>query len=154
MPHWVETYPHTIWASVILKDNKISDWKIGQNRLSQKYNIQSLHEAHPEYTYEEHSWEVSDDDEHSDVFDIHASEWFRQWELHEDFIGSKPYEDKPDVFSEEMLKKASFNWSDLDGKTLKIHVASTTDGTCAIGTNEEGREYVLYCNPKAEGAPF
>lgn len=30
MAHWVDTYPHDVYASVLLLDGEIYNWKIGQ----------------------------------------------------------------------------------------------------------------------------
>nr|WP_243156853.1 phage antirepressor KilAC domain-containing protein [Clostridium beijerinckii] len=56
MAHWCDTWPHIIIASVILKDNKIKLWKVGQNPLRDKYSIEMLIKEHPEYSYEEKKW--------------------------------------------------------------------------------------------------
>lgn len=89
MAHWVDTYPHNIWASVILKDNKIMDWKIGQNRLNEKYIIPE----NSNYSYEEICYVVDTPEKHDKTFDTDAREWLKQWELHEGFKGSSPFDE-------------------------------------------------------------
>lgn len=91
MANWLETYPHTITASVILKNNKIRLWKLGQNKLSEDYTIESLVSKHPEYSYMEKDFIVNNKEEHSEVFNKLGVEWFNKWELHDDFKGLKPY---------------------------------------------------------------
>lgn len=93
MAHWCDTCPHVIVASVILKDNKIKIWKVGQNPLKEKYNIDVLVKEHPEYSYQEKEWIVFNDLGHNKVFDEHSKDWFKQWELHEDYHGFSPFED-------------------------------------------------------------
>lgn len=93
MAHWCDTWPHTIVASVILKDNKIKLWKVGQNRLKDKYDIKGLIKAHPEYSYQEKEWIVHNDLGHNKVFSEHSKKWYRQWKLHEDYHGSSPFEE-------------------------------------------------------------
>jgi hypothetical protein len=91
MAHWLDTFPHKICASVILKNNKIKFWKVGENPLKDKYNIPALEKEHPEYSYKEQYFEVNNKFEHNVVFEVEAVEWFRQWDLHEDFKGSSPF---------------------------------------------------------------
>lgn len=93
MAHWCDTYPHIIMASVILKDNKIKLWKVGQNPLKDKYNIDALIKSHPEYSYQEKEWTVFNDLGHNKVFDEHSKNWFKQWKLHEDYVGEGPFEE-------------------------------------------------------------
>jgi hypothetical protein len=93
MAHWCDTWPHVIIASVILKDSKIKLWKVGQNPLNDKYNIQGLIKEHPEYSYEEKKWTVYNDLGHNKVFYEHSKNWFKQWELHPQHLGGSPFVD-------------------------------------------------------------
>jgi len=93
MAHWCDTWPHTIVASVILKDNKIKLWKVGENPLKDKYDIKALEAIHSEYSYQEKEFAVYDDWEHEKVFNQYSKEWFKQWELHENYKGSSPFEE-------------------------------------------------------------
>ncbi|MZK54169.1 hypothetical protein GT711_28390 [Clostridium beijerinckii] len=93
MAHWCDTWPHIIIASVILKDNKIKLWKVGQNPLRDKYSIEMLIKEHPEYSYEEKKWTVYNDLGHNKVFYEHSKNWFRQWELHPQHLGGSPFTD-------------------------------------------------------------
>lgn len=93
MAHWCDTWPHIIIASVILKDNKIKLWKVGQNPLRDKYSIEMLIKEHPEYSYEEKKWTVNNDLGHNKVFYEHSKNWFRQWELHPQHLGGSPFVD-------------------------------------------------------------
>lgn len=92
MAHWCDTWPHDIYASVLLKDNKIKLWKVGQNKLSDSYNTSALAEQHPEYSYKEICFTVNNNDEHNNAFDVLSREWFKQWEVHEDFRGINPHD--------------------------------------------------------------
>ncbi|MBX4267171.1 hypothetical protein [Clostridium estertheticum] len=92
MKHWLNTFPHKIYATTILKDNKIIYWKVGQNRLKDTYNIENLIKNHPSYSYEEHCFEVNTSTEHKNIFQIESVEWFRQFGLHEKFKGISPFD--------------------------------------------------------------
>lgn len=93
MAHWCDTWPHIIVASVILKDNKIKLWKVGEYSLKDKYNIEALMKEHPEYSYQEKEWTVYNDLGHNKVFREHSRKWFSQWKLHEKHIGGSPFEE-------------------------------------------------------------
>ncbi len=87
MPHWLDTYPHTVYASVILKDNKIVVWKVGQYSCKDYLFDPNI------YTVQEQAFVVNSSEEHNRVFEKDAKDWFRQWDLHEDFRGMSPFED-------------------------------------------------------------
>ena len=93
MINWCDTYPHIIVASVILKDNKIKLWKVGQNRLRDTYDIEGTIKIHPAYSYEEKEWIVFNDLDHEKVFIEDSKKWFKQWEHHEKHLGGSPFED-------------------------------------------------------------
>lgn len=93
MAHWSDTCPHVILASVILKDNKIKLWKVGENPLKDKYNIEALVKEHTRYSYQEKEWTVFNDLGHKKVFNEHSRNWLKQWELHEEFKGCSPFEE-------------------------------------------------------------
>lgn len=94
MPHWVDTYPHKVYASVLLLDDKIYNYKIGQNYWKSPMYVtmrtsdfDKMDRMRVEYTF----FEVSDSEEHSKAFDVYARDWFKQWEVHEEYVGSKCY---------------------------------------------------------------
>jgi len=93
MPHWLDVYPHALYASVIIKNNKIKVWKVGDRKLSEKYLVDDLIEQHPEYGYHEKKWLVNDSNEHQDVFEKLAPEWFLQWPHADDYVGFPAYSD-------------------------------------------------------------
>ena len=98
MPHWIDVYPHDIHASVILKNNKIKLWKVGDRKLNEKYAIDELIKQRPDYSYSEFTWSVNSSEEHNEIFFLNAPEWFKQWEIHEEFQGFDPY--KRDLLAE------------------------------------------------------
>ncbi|MGG2091295.1 hypothetical protein AB1283_00830 [Bacillus sp. S13(2024)] len=94
MAHWVDTYPHKVYASVLLLDNKIYNWKIGQRYWDSPFSMtirtsdmEKFSKMKTKYIH----WEVNTSDEHQEVFEKHAREWFKQFEIHEEYIGSDPY---------------------------------------------------------------
>lgn len=89
--HWSDKYPHDLHASVILKNGKIKIWKVGNGKLSEKYNVKHLETERPHYSYQEKTWIVQDRYEHNDVFSKHAPEWFRQWPHSDEYIGFPAY---------------------------------------------------------------
>ena len=54
-------------------------------------------------------------------------------------------------FNEEHLKILSFNWEDLNDKTLRISVSKSIDGKVVCGKcKEDGKVYVLHMNINKE----
>ncbi|MFD0682392.1 MULTISPECIES: hypothetical protein [unclassified Paenibacillus] len=92
LKHWVDTYPHVIHASVLLLDNKIENWKVGQ-RSKETYEFRGFWKKDRlnDYTSYTISWTVNNSEEHNAVFTKIAPMWFRQWEVASDFNGSVPY---------------------------------------------------------------
>lgn len=86
MAHWIDTYPHNIFTSVILKDNKIILWKTGGHTLKDNYLIDKT-----KYSYFENCFVANCKEEHDLIFEERSIEWFKQWELHENFNGFSPY---------------------------------------------------------------
>lgn len=90
---WIDEYPHSVFASVCLLDNKIENWKVGEHPkthpgyFSGFWKMDKLND----YTSQYIEFVVNNDKEHHNAFVKLAPEWFKQWELVEDFIGSKPY---------------------------------------------------------------
>ncbi len=95
MPHWSEVYPHELHASVVLKDNKIISWKVGNGKLRDKYMIDILIKTNPEYLYQEKTWVVNNEAEHREVFEIYSTKWLDKWEIHKDFQGFNPHINEP-----------------------------------------------------------
>lgn len=106
MAHWVETYPHTVYASVLLKDGKITNWKIGQRRWEHNMDMTRMFKLpfnladYEGETVESTSWEVNNDKEHNEVFESLAREWMKQWEVHEECNGNPPYREPMNFWDE------------------------------------------------------
>ncbi|HZG16940.1 MAG TPA: hypothetical protein VE710_18270 [Candidatus Bathyarchaeia archaeon] len=94
MAHWVDTYPHKVYASVLLLDGKIYNYKIGEyywrfpGEVKMRYSdIDKLDRMTVEHTF----FEVNNDIEHNRAFDVLAPEWFKNWEVHENHVGAPAY---------------------------------------------------------------
>lgn len=91
---WSDEYPHELHANVLLLDNKIECWKTG-NRKSDKefWSFKSYWkpDRHKDYIVETKTWIVNNDQEHSEVFEFLATEWYRQWEHADDYKLGKAY---------------------------------------------------------------
>lgn len=92
LKHWCETYPHYIWVSVLLKDNKIIDLKVGQHRIIQRYDMNNLIRHYPDYSYAENKYVVYSSEDHNRIFEKDAKQWMKQWGIHKDFDGCLPFE--------------------------------------------------------------
>jgi hypothetical protein len=89
---WHDEYPHSLFASVLLLDNKIENWKVvnyPKKTLSftHYWNLDRLND----YVSFNKEWIVNNDKEHNQVFEELAPEWFKQWELADNYMWAKPY---------------------------------------------------------------
>jgi len=106
MAHWIETYPHTVYASVLLKDNKIANWKIGERCWESNMDMaRRISHSKPfnmaDYageTVESIGFEVNSSEEHNHAISVLAENWFRQWEIHENCEGQPAYEEELNYF--------------------------------------------------------
>lgn len=82
MKHWIETYPHKIYASVLILDDKVMDYKIGERKWEHIYDvtlrgqieIKDLDRCKVKNT----CWEVNNINEHGIVFNVLAKEWIEE----------------------------------------------------------------------------
>jgi len=72
MPHWSDIYPHNLFASVSLIDNKITGWKVSDRIIDWSSN----HYGGGIIKYIK--FVVNTGEEHNDVFENLAHEWFKQ----------------------------------------------------------------------------
>lgn len=95
---WHDEWPHKVYASVLLLDGKIEDWKTGNPPKKEpgEFRAHWKRDRMSDYTVEYVGFEVNNDQEHDDAFRKLAPQWFRQWELAEDLHGSPPYSDRAD----------------------------------------------------------
>lgn len=88
-------YPYKIYASVLLLDNKIENWKVCFNP---KYSIMEWtlkdwvkFNRLDEYDTDVKEFEVLNDKQHAEVFEELAPEWFKQWKHADDYYLYKAY---------------------------------------------------------------
>lgn len=99
MPFWDDEYPHELHASVLLWENQIVRWKVGPSywedptAISFRGEIPNLREVfdNGELSVQHKTFVVHDDEEHEAVFRKHAAKWFKQWKIHQNHRGGKPY---------------------------------------------------------------
>lgn len=80
-----------VFASVILKDNKIMQWKIGPKTFLDCLDINHLITRYPNYSFESTFYEAENIKYYNEDTRALFKDWFRQWKIHEDFVGMKPY---------------------------------------------------------------
>lgn len=79
MKNWLETYPHKIYASILLLDGKLIDYKIGEHYWESPFNVclkgqitlEELKRCTTDYRY----WVVNSPTEHNNIFNVAAKEW-------------------------------------------------------------------------------
>lgn len=92
MKEWNDAYPYQIFASVLLVDGKIENWWLGISKLDYHFDAANyLKDKSRDYVIVKTSWKINTPEEHDIVFYELSTEWFKQWELTEGFIGFKPY---------------------------------------------------------------
>ena len=84
-----------VFASVLLRDGKIWNWKISGNP---KYNVYDwsmrLSDRLDEWNMQSVVIEFYDDstEQRNSIFSTSAPNWFKRWELHEEYyLPNKPY---------------------------------------------------------------
>jgi hypothetical protein len=101
MKNWISTYPHEIIASVMLLDGKIYNYRIGEHPIGDQPFGKLIRVKISEEEMEKEklmeietiAFEVNNVNEHRDIFNVIAREWFKTWEIHEDLVGNRPYRD-------------------------------------------------------------
>lgn len=80
-------YPMTLYASALLLDWKIENWKVSGNQKSHPFDFKHnwKKDRLNDYTVESHSWIVNNDEEHKQVFDELAQQWLSQWKHADDY---------------------------------------------------------------------
>lgn len=73
-------YPYDLYASVLLLDGKIENWKVVNYPKKTPGAFSGFWKPArmKDYTVQNHKWTVNNSLEHEEVFSKHAPEWFRQ----------------------------------------------------------------------------
>lgn len=79
MKHWINTYPHTIYANVLMLDGKIIDYSIGEHcwnsindiTLRGQVTLDELMKCNIKHK----SWEANTQIEHSNIMSYDAPGW-------------------------------------------------------------------------------
>lgn len=82
MSSWLETYPHKVFASVLILNNEVVDYKIGEHcwndvkevTLRGQISLEDLFKSKILNT----SWKVNSREEHNMVFKKIAREWINE----------------------------------------------------------------------------
>lgn len=90
---WHEQYPHMVYASVLLLDGKIENWKIGGYRkdVPLEWTNYWKMDRIDDYCCFSKAFEVNTPEEHNRVFNELGHEWFKQWPHADDFKLMKAY---------------------------------------------------------------
>jgi hypothetical protein len=93
MTHWSDIYPHELHANVLLLDNKIECWKVGNTKAEEYWPFKAYWKLDRlnDYEVKSHTWVVNNDEEHNEVFRTLSKEWFRQWEHADDYKLQRAY---------------------------------------------------------------
>ena len=96
---WHDEYPHSIFASVLLLDNKIEGWKVGNRRWESPVEAKALWKMDrlKDYQVQSMGWDVYSIEAHNEVFSVHSKNFFKQWEIADDFRLTPPYEEEEET---------------------------------------------------------
>ncbi|MFC4305773.1 ASCH domain-containing protein [Cohnella boryungensis] len=91
--HWSDKYPHDLYASVLLLDGKIENWKVVDypKKTPGIFSGFWKRDRLKDYTVQTQKWTVNNFLESQDAFNKHAPAWFRQWPHADDYIGFPAY---------------------------------------------------------------
>lgn len=85
----------TYYASALLFENKIVNWKVGSTKWRNWYDVRTdkipKGVKHSDCYVESKTFHKSDDVSTNDIFNVLAPEFFRQWEIHDKLRGFGPY---------------------------------------------------------------
>lgn len=133
----IDKYPHKVYASVILLDDKIYKWKIGMNYWESAGQATLFIRSWDDFKRMESKYiafEVNNPDEHEEAFSTKAPEWFAQWEAHEDIMGAPPR--RPNT-NDNDIKLEEFKDRLEDLNKLIVEMESACHGGFRISTDEE-----------------
>lgn len=95
MKHWVNTYPHDIYASVLLLDGKIEAWRVDKTKIDAIVHLDPEHWKEGrdnDYEIKSKKWTVENAEGHNYVFNTLAPAWFANWKLADDYQLASPWD--------------------------------------------------------------
>jgi hypothetical protein len=89
-------YPHKVFASVLLLDGKIYNWKIKNTHWTTPMEVKMRYSDFPlidegRFTVEWTSFMTNNSEEHSLAFTTWSREWYSQWEVSDKKVGASPF---------------------------------------------------------------
>lgn len=93
---WDEEYPYNLNASVLLLDDEIYNWKIGNQIWEHPSCVKMLYDdmkliKEGRFKVENKSFVINSSEEHQEVFEKKAFDWFKNWKVSDKHIGAKCY---------------------------------------------------------------
>lgn len=90
---WHDEYPHMLYVSVLLLDNKIENWKVGNYHWDNPYMVKAYWKPDRlnDYKVQWIGYCCKNDEEHNKVFTELAPKWLRAWKHARDYRLSRAY---------------------------------------------------------------
>jgi hypothetical protein len=90
---WHDTYPHSLFASVLLLDGKIESWKVVNYPKKHPFDFKAdwKRDRLNDYTCQWTEFVANDAEEHNRIFQELAPAWFKQWPHADDYWGFEAY---------------------------------------------------------------
>lgn len=93
MKHWVDTYPHMVYVSVLLLDHRIENWKVGQEHWANPLAVKAYWKTNrlKDYKTQFIGFYCKNDTEHNKVFEELAPKWLKQFKHAKDYKLQRAY---------------------------------------------------------------
>jgi hypothetical protein len=91
--HWSDEYPHMIYVSVLLLDNRIENWKVGNYQWHNPGECKCYWKFKrlKDYKVQSIGFWCKNDEEHNRVFTELAPKWLKQFKHAKDYRLSRAY---------------------------------------------------------------
>ena len=87
---WHDEYPHSVWASVLLLDNKIENWKIGGHKRDVgTWTHYWKRDRLGDYIVVNKEFTANNQEDHERIFERDGKDFINNWEYADDYRWSK-----------------------------------------------------------------
>lgn len=83
-----DNYPHMLYISVLLLDNRIENWKVGNRKWINPYEVSGFWKIDrmKDYKVQWVGYLCKNEQEHCKVFEELAPKWLKQWKYAKDYF--------------------------------------------------------------------
>lgn len=90
---WCDNYPHMVYVSVLLLDNKIENWKVGQHKWERPCDATAYWKVNrlKDYKVQHVGYWCKNSEEHEKVFNKLAPKWLKQFKYAKGYRLARAY---------------------------------------------------------------